>query len=93
MWEVPIDAPQPAGYNMSAGPGPFTTPLVVGDRLFTVTVRGHFLALDRQTGKRLWSHDLWKEYSGDDDGPGVFDEPDGARRDGDRRRPAAKDTR
>ena len=64
VWETPIEAAQPAGYNMSAGPGPFTTPLIAGDRLFTVTVRGHFLALDRKTGKRLWSHDLWKEYSG-----------------------------
>jgi outer membrane protein assembly factor BamB len=63
-WETPIDAQHQANANMSAGPGPFTTPLVAGDRLFTVTVRGHFLALDRKTGKRLWSHDLWKEYPG-----------------------------
>jgi outer membrane protein assembly factor BamB len=75
LWEVPIDAPQPSGYNTSAGPGPFTTPLVVGNRLFTVTVRGHFLALDRETGKRLWSHDLWKEYSGTEMDPGYSMSP------------------
>jgi outer membrane protein assembly factor BamB len=75
LWEVPIDAPQPPGYNMSAGPGPFTTPLIVGNRLFTVTVRGHFVALDRQTGKRLWAHDLWKEYSGTAMDPGYAMSP------------------
>ena len=75
LWETPVDAAQPAGFNQSAGPGPFTTPLVVGDRLFTVTVRGHFLALDRQTGKRLWSHDLWKEYSGTEMDPGYAMSP------------------
>jgi outer membrane protein assembly factor BamB len=64
VWEVPIDAKHEPNANMMAGPGPFTTPLIVGDRLFTVTVRGHFLALDRKTGKRVWSHDLWKEYPG-----------------------------
>jgi hypothetical protein len=27
-------------------------------------VIGHLVALDRKTGARLWSHDLWKEYKG-----------------------------
>jgi outer membrane protein assembly factor BamB len=75
VWETPIDAPQPPGYNTSAGTGPFTTPLIAGSRLFTVTVRGHFVALDRKTGKRLWSHELWKEYSGTTMDPGYAMSP------------------
>src|SRR5687768_2163240 len=33
VWEVPVDAKHEPNANMMGGPGPFTTPLVVGDRL------------------------------------------------------------
>ena len=59
-----IEAPHPAGMNIEAGPGPTSTPLIAGDRIFITTVIGHLVALDRKTGARLWSHDLWKEYKG-----------------------------
>ena len=64
VWEKGIDAPHPAGMNIEAGPGPHSTPLIAGDRIFITTVIGHLVALDRKTGARLWSHDLWKEYKG-----------------------------
>jgi outer membrane protein assembly factor BamB len=50
--------------NIEAGPGPHSTPLIVGGRMFVTTVVAHLVALDLKTGKRLWSHDLWKEYKG-----------------------------
>jgi len=28
------------------------------------TVIAHLVALDLKTGRRVWSHDLWKEYKG-----------------------------
>ena len=64
VWETGIDAPHSSGMNLEAGPGPHSTPLVIGDRIFVTTVIAHLVALDRSTGKRLWSHDLWKEFKG-----------------------------
>jgi outer membrane protein assembly factor BamB len=64
VWETALDAPHASGMNIEAGPGPHSTPLIVGDRIFVTTVIAHLVALDRKTGKRLWSHDLWKEYKG-----------------------------
>jgi outer membrane protein assembly factor BamB len=64
VWETAIDAPHAPRMNVEAGPGPHSTPLIAGDRLFVTTVIGHLVALDLKTGKRLWSHDLWKEFKG-----------------------------
>jgi outer membrane protein assembly factor BamB len=63
IWEHKYEAPT-AGMNYKQGLGPHSTPLLVGDRLFTVGAIGKFHALDKKTGKVLWSHDLWKEYGG-----------------------------
>lgn len=63
LWEHKYAAPA-AGMNYEYGAGPHATPLVVGDRLFSVGSKGKFFALDKKTGKVLWSHDMWKEYNG-----------------------------
>ncbi len=44
--------------------GPHSTPLLVGDLLFTVGVLGKMQALDKRTGAVVWSHELWREYGG-----------------------------
>ena len=64
VWETPIDAAHKPGMNVEAGPGPHSTPLIVGDRMFVTTVVGHLVALDRKTGKRVWSQDLWTAHKG-----------------------------
>jgi outer membrane protein assembly factor BamB len=64
VWETGIDAPHRSGMNVEAGPGPHSTPLIVGDRVFVTTVMAHLVALDRSTGKRLWSRDLWTDHKG-----------------------------
>ena len=64
LWEIALDAPHASGMNIEAGPGPHSTPLIAGGRLFVTTVIAHLVALDLKTGKRIWSHDLWKEYKG-----------------------------
>ena len=46
------------------GAGPRSTPLLSGDRLFTVGIRGRLHALDKRDGRVLWSHDLWGETFG-----------------------------
>ena len=66
-WEHAYDAPILDDGNFgfwlsSAGPGPFSTPLLTGSRLFTVGVNGEFHALDKATGKVLWFHDLVEEF-------------------------------
>lgn len=50
------------GLNLSEGAGPHSTPLIVGDLLFTASSRTEVFALDKNTGKVVWSHDLIKEF-------------------------------
>ena len=47
------------------GRGPHATPLVVGDRLYTLGYTGIFKAFDRESGKVLWSHDLLEDFGAD----------------------------
>ena len=42
----------------ASGPGPYSTPLIVGDAIFVVGIEGRFDALNKHTGDILWSHDL-----------------------------------
>jgi outer membrane protein assembly factor BamB len=46
------------------GNGPYATPLVVGDRVFTTGVAGRLQCLDKKTGKLLWAQELWKDHRG-----------------------------
>jgi outer membrane protein assembly factor BamB len=42
----------------SAGPGPYSTPLIADGTVFAVGVTGKFHALELRTGAVRWSHDL-----------------------------------
>lgn len=44
------------------GAGPFSTPLVLGETLYSVGVSGKFFAFDRKSGRILWSHDLHEKF-------------------------------
>jgi len=46
------------------GNGPYSTPLVVGDRLFTTGVAGRLQCLEKKTGKPLWVQELWESHHG-----------------------------
>ena len=46
------------------GNGPYATPLVVGDRLFTTGVAGRLQCLEKKTGKLLWTQQLWTDHKG-----------------------------
>lgn len=48
--------------DFSRGAGPHSTPLIVGERLFTIGTNQEFHALDKTTGKVLWSHDLVRDF-------------------------------
>jgi outer membrane protein assembly factor BamB len=48
--------------DFSRGAGPHSTPIIVGERLFTFGTNKQLHALDKSTGKVLWSHDLIKAF-------------------------------
>jgi len=64
LWEhnTPMDFTSDAGAEM--GNGPYATPLIVGDRLFTAGVAGRLQCLDKKTGKLLWTQQLWSDLRG-----------------------------
>ena len=64
LWEYAYEAPFRSGYSERVGPGPYAMPQVVGERLFTASGGGKFHALDKRTGRVLWSHDLYGELGG-----------------------------
>jgi outer membrane protein assembly factor BamB len=63
IWEYSYDAPTKA-MDYSEGFGPHSTPLISGDVLYAVGALGSFHALDKRTGKVLWSHELWQQMGG-----------------------------
>lgn len=66
IWEYRYPS-STAGADFSEGAGPHATPLMAGNRLFAVGSRRQLMALDKTTGKLLWSRDLIKDYGA----PGV----------------------
>ncbi len=74
IWEHAYEAPT-AGLKLENGKGPHSTPLLVGNMLFTVGVIGKMHALDKATGKVVWSHDLYNEYGGTKMGRGFSCSP------------------
>jgi outer membrane protein assembly factor BamB len=61
VWETQYDAPPKPDMLLEFGCGPHSTPLLVGDRLFTVGGLVHLRCLDKKTGRVLWGHDLINE--------------------------------
>ncbi len=61
VWEFKYPAPTD-GIQFDQGLGPHSTPLIVGNRVFAMSSRSELFALDKTTGKRVWAHDLIKEF-------------------------------
>jgi outer membrane protein assembly factor BamB len=75
LWEHSYDAPILPGMGMEYGPGPHSTPLVAGNLVFAPGVTGKLHALDKQTGRVVWSHDLWAQMGGRKQGRGYSCSP------------------
>jgi outer membrane protein assembly factor BamB len=66
-WEYGYDATfQPgmvvAGYHQEMGTGPYATPLIFDDHVYTIGVLGTMHAFDKKTGKVVWRKDLFKHF-------------------------------
>jgi outer membrane protein assembly factor BamB len=75
IWEYSYDAPPKPDMQMGGGGGPHSTPLIVGDRVFTVGGTVVFHCLDKNTGKVLWSHDLMEKLGASHIGRGYGPSP------------------
>lgn len=75
VWESAYDAPPKQDMLLDFGPGPHATPLIVGDRVFTVGGTVILNAWDKKTGKNLWRHDLIEEMGASHLGRGYGPSP------------------
>lgn len=63
LWEHTTPMTFKSDYQ-EMGNGPYSTPLLIGDRLFTTGVAGRLQCLDKKTGKVLWTQMLWNDHGG-----------------------------
>lgn len=64
LWEYKYDAAPAEGHADQFGRGPRSTPLIVGDRIYTIGVSGKMHCLNKHDGKPYWSKGLWDEFGG-----------------------------
>ena len=64
LWSYEYEAPLPSFLLTNHGVGPRSTPLLAGDRLFTVGITGTLLCLERDSGRLVWRRDLVTELGG-----------------------------
>jgi outer membrane protein assembly factor BamB len=64
IWEHTTPMTFQSDVAREMGNGPYSAPLVVGDRLFTTGVAGRLQCLDKQSGKLLWTQQLWADHRG-----------------------------
>jgi hypothetical protein len=64
IWETRYAAPFKNANASDVGPGPYAMPQVIGERVVMVSGHGQIQSLDKQSGKIVWSHDLYGEYGG-----------------------------
>lgn len=57
------------------GPGPHSTPLIAGTRLYTIGTNAAMHCFNKRTGRVLWKHDLVNEFGGPVPGRGFGSSP------------------
>jgi outer membrane protein assembly factor BamB len=63
LWEQAT----PAAFQSDApeqGNGPYSTPLIAGERVFTTGVAGRLQCIDKKTGIARWTQQLWDSHQG-----------------------------
>ncbi len=61
--------------NLSEGAGPHSTPLIIGGLVYAASSRSEVFALDKSTGKVVWSHDMVKEFGAQQEDRGYSASP------------------
>ncbi|MFQ5494230.1 MAG: PQQ-binding-like beta-propeller repeat protein [Phycisphaerae bacterium] len=74
LWEHKIASPT-TSLMEQYGAGPSSTPLLVGDRLFTIGTNMVMHCFEKKSGKVLWQHDLVKELGASVPGRGYSASP------------------
>jgi len=64
IWEYKYKSDPAEGHVEQFGTGPRSTPLIVGDRIYTIGVSGAMHCLNKADGKPYWSKELWKDLGG-----------------------------
>ncbi len=62
IWESAAPQPTWKGFLAEYGYGPHTTPLIVGERLYTIGIGARLRCLSRSDGALLWERDLWDQF-------------------------------
>ena len=57
------------------GAGPHSTPLIIGNVLYAMSSLKQLFAIDKSSGKLIWSHDLIKEFGAPPPGRGYSASP------------------
>jgi outer membrane protein assembly factor BamB len=63
-WETKYEAPFDETCSERLGPAPRSAPLIVGDRLITISAGGQMNSFDRSSGQKQWSAALVSPASG-----------------------------
>jgi outer membrane protein assembly factor BamB len=58
LWKHEYDCP----YDMAYPAGPRATPLIEGDRVYTLGAEGHLFCFQKDSGKIFWSRDFKKDF-------------------------------
>ena len=64
IWKQSYAAPVFPDQAKDFGKGPNATPLIVGQRIYTVGFTSKLHCLDARSGRPIWSHDLVRDYAG-----------------------------
>lgn len=64
IWEYKYESAPHEGHVKEFGSGPRSTPLISGDRLYTIGVAGKMHCLNKSDGKVHWSKELWNDMKG-----------------------------
>jgi len=75
IWEYRYDSAPSEKHAHQFGDGPRSTPLIDGDRLYTIGVSGAMHCLNKEDGTVYWKHELWKELGGNVQNHGYASSP------------------
>jgi outer membrane protein assembly factor BamB len=66
IWEYAYAAPVWdgfEGFQDKYGPGPIATPLIKDNFVYAIGALTDLVCLGKNTGKKIWAHNLWKEFN------------------------------